>query len=217
MFFLLSIPIKSQAQQLPEGFVYVEKEIPGIQSAIRYAGKNNFIGRVIPGYEKPVPIISAPAASALKKVQNELTKKGYSLKIFDTYRPQIAVDYFVKWSGLAGDTLMKNSYYPNVQKENLFRFGYIATQSGHSRGSTVDLTIVAADTGEELDMGSPYDFFGDISRHNATEITSAQAKNRKLLRDIMIKYGFRPYAEEWWHYTLRNEPFPNTYFDFPVK
>ena len=197
--------------------MYVKKEIPGIESEIRYAGKNNFIGRVIPGYKKPVPILSAPAASALKKVQKELKKQGYRLKIFDAYRPQRAVDYFVKWSGLAGDTLMKNSYYPDVKKENLFRLGYIATQSGHSRGSTVDLTIVAADTGKELDMGSPYDFFGDISHHNSDIITTSQAKNRKLLRDIMIKYGFRPYAEEWWHYTLRNEPYANTYFDFPVK
>lgn len=217
LFFALSISVEGQAQHLPEGFVYVQREIPGINSDLRYAGKNNFIGREIPGYKKPVPILSAPAASALKKAQKELVKKGYSFKLFDAYRPQRAVDYFVQWSGVAGDTLMKNSYYPNVKKENLFRLGYIATQSGHSRGSTVDLTIVATDTGKELDMGSSYDFFGDISAHNAVEITAKQANNRKFLKDIMIKYGFQPYTEEWWHYALRKEPYPNTYFDFPVK
>ncbi len=139
------------------------------------------------------------------------------LKLFDAYRPQQAVNHFVRWAKVLNDTLMKQSYYPDVPKSELFKRGYIASKSGHSRGSTVDLTLIDLDTGNELDMGSPYDFFGVQSHPFYKKITDKQRKNRMLLRRVMLKNGFKPYENEWWHFTLRDEPFPNQYFDFPVK
>ncbi|MDT0676616.1 M15 family metallopeptidase [Autumnicola musiva] len=207
----------AQYAVLPENFVYVEKAVPGIMQEIRYAGKHNFTGRTVQSYNAPVAILTKAAAKALCKVQEELLNEGYCLKIFDAYRPQSAVNNFVEWAKNEEDTVAKNVYYPEVKKSKLFQKGYIASRSGHSRGSTVDLTIVDADTGEELDMGSPYDFFGSISHHNSNKPSKKQQANRELLKNVMNKYGFRPYSEEWWHYTLRNEPYPDTYFDFPVE
>ena len=207
----------AQEKELTEGFVYIKEQIPGIKLDIRYAGSNNFIGKPVNAYQKPVGILTKPATEALKMVQNELMQQGYCLKIFDAFRPQIAVNHFIKWSRNPGDTLTKTKFYPEVAKKDLFQLGYIASKSGHSRGSTVDLTITNAKTGKELDMGSEYDFFGSISHHNTDKISKEQKANRSLLKRIMIKNGFRPYPEEWWHYTLRNEPYPETYFDFPVR
>ncbi len=207
----------SLSQTLPEGFVYVKEIIPDAAFEIRYAGSNNFIGKPVKGYKKPVAILSKDAAEALSGVQTHLKKKGYQLKIFDAYRPQQAVNHFIEWARNAKDTLMKESFYPDIAKKDLFSLGYIATKSGHSRGSTVDITLVDITTGKELDMASGYDFFGDISHHNTTKISKEQKANRTLLKHIMMKYGFRPYPEEWWHYTLRREPHPDTYFDFEVK
>lgn len=217
---LLLLPLQHKSvssEPLPEGFVYVQEFIPDIACDIRYAGNHNFTGRPVKGYEAATPVLSLPAAKALKKVQQELKKKGLALKIFDAYRPQRAVDSFVAWARIIGDTLTKQEFYPEVPKSKLFERGYIATRSGHSRGSTVDLTLIDRTTGRELDMGGPYDFFGEISHHNTTHINPQQKENRLLLKKAMSKYGFRPYSEEWWHYTLRNEPYPDTYFNFVVK
>jgi len=207
----------AQEKKMPEGFVYVKDQIPDIKLNIRYAGSNNFIGKPVNAYNKPVAILTQEAADALEKVQKDLMSEGYCLKIFDAYRPQTAVNHFMEWARNPGDTLTKQKFYPEVAKKDLFQLGYIATKSGHSRGSTVDLTIIDAQTEQEVDMGSTYDFFGDISHHSTDKITKEQKANRSLLKRIMIKNGFRPYPEEWWHYTLRNEPHPETYFDFPVQ
>ncbi|WBX75836.1 M15 family metallopeptidase [Tenacibaculum ovolyticum] len=206
-----------QAQKLPKGFSYVKDITPTIKQELRYCSNNNFIGTSINGYEENVLIITTQAATALKKVQTELLKKELSLKIFDAYRPQKAVNHFVKWARVINDTLMKQQYYPSVNKRHLFKKGYISSRSGHSRGSTVDLTIIDLKTNKELDMGSPFDFFGISSHISYAELTKEQKQNRQLLQSIMRKNGFRPYTNEWWHFTLRYEPFPKTYFKFPVK
>lgn len=217
LIFLLCFSGIAQDKALPEGFVYLHQMIPGIELDIRYAGENNFLGKPVNGYNRPVAILSRPAAEALAKVQNELMKQGLCLKIFDAYRPQIAVDHFVMWARDAADTLAKQKFYPDVPKSELFQKGYIASKSGHSRGSTIDLTITDAETKEELDMGSSYDFFGIISHHDSSQPTKEQKANREMLKSLMMKHGFHPYPEEWWHYTLRNEPYPETYFEFPVE
>lgn len=205
------------AQKLPKGFSYLQEIDSTIQSELRYCSHNNFVGVPVDGYEDNVLITSTLTAKALKKIQTKLLKKGYSLKVFDAYRPQSAVNHFVRWARKANDTITKKQYYPRLKKRNLFKLGYISTKSGHSRGSSVDLTIVNTKTGKELDMGSPYDFFGSISHISYTKLTEKQKENRKMLREIMSKNGFRPYKNEWWHFTLRNEPFPKTYFDFPIE
>ena len=215
--FLLLIFSSANAQKLQNGFSYVKDIAPTIQKELRYCSHNNFVGIPVEGYKENVLITSTLTARALKKVQDELQKKGLSLKIFDAYRPQTAVNHFVKWAKVANDTLTKHQYYPKLNKRNLFKLGYIATKSGHSRGSSVDLTIINTKTGKELDMGSPYDFFGIASHVNYDKLTKQQKENRQLLRKTMLANGFRPYANEWWHFTLRNEPFPKTYFDFPIQ
>ncbi|HLF64809.1 MAG TPA: M15 family metallopeptidase [Saprospiraceae bacterium] len=203
---------------IPEkGFVYVNDVIPSVRYDIRYAGNNNFLGRPVKGYHAAEAVLTQEAATALKAVQLELYTKGLRLKIFDAYRPQRAVNDFIEWANDLSDTIKKREYYPDVPKSELFKRGYIASRSGHSRGSTVDLTIVDMKTGKELDMGSPYDFFGDISHYDTQSITDVQRRNRTLLRTTMEKHGFKPYDVEWWHYTLKDEPYPETYFDFPVK
>ncbi|WP_299711624.1 M15 family metallopeptidase [uncultured Tenacibaculum sp.] len=213
--FIISLSLSSQ--ELPKGFSYVNDISPTIQQELRYCYNNNFMGVPVDGYTEPVLITSTKTANALKKVQNQLLKKGLSLKIFDAYRPQSAVNHFVRWAKIPSDTLTKQQYYPKLNKRNLFKLGYIATRSGHSRGSSVDLTIVNLKTNEELDMGSPYDFFGNISHVKHSKLTPKQIANRMLLRNVMLTHGFRPYSYEWWHFTLRNEPFPKKYFDFPIK
>ena len=215
LFIFLSVVI--HAQELPKGFSYVNDIAPSIKSELRYCRDNNFLGVSVNGYNEDVLITSTLTAKALQKVQEELLQKGLSLKIFDAYRPQTAVNHFVKWAREVNDTLKKQEYYPELNKRHLFKLGYIATKSGHSRGSSVDLTIVDNKTNKELDMGSPFDFFGHISHLTYENITPTQKENRKLLRETMSKHGFRPYKNEWWHYTLRNEPFPKTYFDFPIQ
>ncbi|SKB75600.1 D-alanyl-D-alanine dipeptidase [Salegentibacter holothuriorum] len=207
----------AQTKELLKGFTYIKAQIPDIKLDIRYAGSNNFIGKPVDAYHQPAGILTKIATEALATAQKDLMSQGFCLKIFDAYRPQTAVNHFIEWARNPGDTLTKSKFYPEIAKKDLFQLGYIASKSGHSRGSTVDLTILNANTGKELDMGSGYDFFGDISHHNTDKITKEQKANRSLLKRIMIKNGFRPYPEEWWHYTLRNEPYPETYFDFPVR
>ena len=215
--FLFLLIAEVVSQHKPDDFVYLLDLEPSIKIELRYFSNNNFIGQPIDGYHRSTIIVSKPTASALQKVQSALEKKGLGLKIFDAFRPQRAVNHFVRWAKVLNDTLMKKSYYPDVPKSELFKRGYIASKSGHSRGSTVDLTLIDLDTGNELDMGSPYDFFGVESHPFYKKITDEQRKNRMLLRRVMLKNGFKPYENEWWHFTLRDEPFPNQYFDFPVK
>ena len=220
IFYLLlsgSFLLYAQHSIRPDGFLEIQREIPSVILDIRYAGTHNFIGKPIDGYQEPIAILSEEAVLRLKKVQTELKTLGLGLKIFDAYRPQRAVDHFVQWANDETDTLMKAEFYPDVAKNNLFRLGYIAGKSGHTRGSTIDLTLVDLQTGKELNMGSAYDFFGKISWPFDSGITAKQHTNRLLLRNIMLANGFKPYAYEWWHFTLEEEPFPRTYFNFPVK
>jgi len=203
----------------PAEFVDLDTMIPDLVMDVRYAGSENFVGEPINGYLAPEIILTRPAAVALQAVQSELREFGLGLKVFDGYRPQRAVDHFVAWAQDLEDNKMKSRYYPNVAKENLFAEGYIAERSGHSRGSTVDLTIVAAqDEGYiELNMGTAWDFFDPASWAMANLLAADQRANRLLLRNLMTKYGFVPLAEEWWHFTYIDEPFPDSYFDFPVE
>ena len=216
---IFTVLISSQisSQTLPKGFSYVSEIDATIKKELRYGTSNNFIGKPIDGYLKDSLIISTPAAKALREIQTKLMLSGLSLKIFDTYRPQQAVDHFVRWAKVMNDTLMKQFYYPDVQKSELFTLGFIASKSGHTRGSTVDLSIVDVKTNKELDMGSSYDFFGEESHPFYKKITESQMKNRMLLRTIMIKNGFIPYDNEWWHFTLKDEPYPTTYFNFLIE
>jgi D-alanyl-D-alanine dipeptidase len=218
-FFFLTfyITLFSYGQGLPNGFVYLSDLESSIQLELRYFSNNNFIGKPIDGYHKNCIIVTEQSANALIKVQKALLEEGLSLKIFDAYRPQQAVNHFVRWAKVLEDTLMKKQYYPNVPKSQLFKKGYISSRSGHSRGSTLDLTITNIKTGKELDMGSPFDFFSIKSHSLSKKITENQQKNRMLLRNLMMKNNFRPYKNEWWHFTLRYEPFPKTYFNFPVE
>ena len=203
--------------QLPDGFVYVKQQIPSIQSELRYFSGNNFIGKPIKGYNKDVCILSTQATRALKKVQKELISFNLSLKIYDAYRPQRAVNHFIAWARDLNDTIKKQEYYPEVDKKDLFKDQYIATKSRHSSGSTLDVTLVDMNTGDELNMGTPYDYFGPQSWIHFMRLTTQQKANRLLLQSIMTKHGFRPYPWEWWHFTLRGEPFKDQHFDFPVE
>lgn len=216
VFLLFLLPLSLLAQ-LPKGFVYVDEIIPDIQLELRYCLNNNFVGQPVDGYNAEVCILTRPAAFALKKVQEALKKDDMSLKVFDAYRPQQAVNHFSKWAKDVNDTLMKQQFYPKVDKRNLFRDGYIASKSRHSSGSTIDLTIVDLKTGKELDMGTPYDYFGEASWYLHEDLTEEQKANRKLLHNIMNTHGFRHYPKEWWHFTLRGEPYKNQYFNFPVE
>ncbi len=205
-----------QARIHHSGFVSVNNIIPDVRYEIRYAGSNNFMGRPVNGYKGPGAYLTTQAASALSTVQAELHTMGLGLKIFDAYRPQRAVDNFMQWARDLADTANKRAYYPDVPKTELFNLGYIAAHSGHTRGSTVDLTVIDLASGNELDMGGTYDFFGNISHYDAT-VSDVQRQHRDLLHDVMIKHGFNPYPEEWWHFTLKDEPYPDRYFNFPVK
>ncbi|WP_373231152.1 M15 family metallopeptidase [Cohnella sp.] len=207
----------TKQRKLPKGFVYVDEVIPSAEFDIRYFSDYNFIGTRIDGYEAPFAILSSEAAKALKAVSDELSPEGFRLKIYDAYRPQKAVNHFIRWSKEAKDEKMKDVFYPDLEKSKLFKLGYLASRSGHSRGSTVDLTLVIIKTGEVLDMGSDFDYLGPISNHGTKLITAKQTANRDLLKNAMVKHGFKLYSKEWWHYTLKDEPFPKKYFDFSVE
>ena len=205
-----------QAQDRPGDFVEAASVVPGLTADIRYAGSHNFVGRPIDGYEAPQCLLARPAAEALAQVARDLAPQGLHIKVFDCYRPTRAVANFVRWARDLNDQKMKAEFYPNVDKRTLFSSGYIASRSGHSRGSTMDLTL-ARDDGKELDMGTPFDFFSPKSWPADPTIGAEAHANRMLLANAMSRRGFRPYDKEWWHFTLRHEPFPDTYFDFPVK
>ena len=207
----------SATAQIPAEFIDVRQVVRGVTIDLRYFSRNNFVGEFIDGYEEANMLMTRETAAALIPVENQLRAMGLGLKIFDAYRPQQAVDHFVRWAEDLDDTRMKYRYYPNVDKANLFSDGYIAARSGHSRGSTVDLTIIDRATGDELDMGTPWDFFDLRSWPSSTEVSATQRANRMLLRTLIIEAGFRPLETEWWHFTLENEPFPDTYFNFVIQ
>ena len=202
---------------IPEGFVLISEVIPEALQEIRYYSDYNFVGTRIDGYEAPEAILTKEAAQALKAVNDELLTKGYKIKIYDAYRPQRAVNHFVRWAKNLKDNKMKKYFYPELKKSVLFKQGYIARKSGHSRGSTVDLTLFDVKASKDVDMGGTFDYFGQRSHPGFKKITREQYANRMLLRETMIKHNFRPISTEWWHFTLNNEPYPSTYFDFPVK
>jgi len=221
----------------PPGFVHLAEAVPDAILEVRYYSTYNFIGDRIRGYERPTPLLSVEAANALKAVSDELLPMGCRLKIYDSYRPQRAVDHFVEWAARTDDTRMKTYFYPDLDKSVLFPQGYIAAKSGHSRGSAVDLTLFDMKTEKEVDMGGTFDWFGRESHPDwggnpetkeytgefpagtpdGRKITAAQFRNRMLLRTVMLKHGFKPVDTEWWHFSLENEPYPDTYFDYPVK
>ncbi len=201
---------------MPDGFVSVSEVIPDVLLDVRYYSTYNFVGERVDGYEAPVVLLTKEAAAALSLVNADMRRKGLRLVLYDGYRPQRAVDHFVRWAESA-DESMRAAFYPDVEKRALFERGFIARRSGHSRGSTVDLTLLDERTGKLLDMGGPFDFFGELSHPDHPGVTPAQHANRMLLRQAMLDHGFKPLSTEWWHFTLKDEPYPDTYFDFPVR
>ncbi|MFY8274734.1 M15 family metallopeptidase [Pseudoalteromonas sp. SSDWG2] len=201
---------------IQQEFVAIDAYSQDIQQDIRYFGDNNFVGTRVDGYQAPKCILHKKAAQALALVQKSAKQQGYTLKVFDCYRPQRAVDHFVRWVNDETDTKTKADYYPNLGKDELLG-DYIAAKSGHSRGATVDLTLVDTHTGKELDMGSAFDMFDTLSNTDDPRISDEQRKNRYTLKALMMAQGFAPYPMEWWHFSLTPQPYPNTYFDFVVK
>ncbi|MBP5230340.1 MAG: M15 family metallopeptidase [Clostridia bacterium] len=220
------------------GFVYLDEFMPEAILDVRYYSAYNFIGDRIRGYERPTLLLAMEAAVALKAVSDEMIPQGFRLKLYDAYRPQRAVDHFVEWSKIADDTRMKRDFYPDLDKSMLFPRGYIAARSGHTRGSTVDLTLVESESEKDVDMGGTFDWFGPKSHFDwcgdpetrkytggfpdntppaGRSINEVQFRNRMMLRTVMMKHRFVPVMEEWWHFTLADEPYPDTYFDFPVR
>lgn len=207
---------KKEVTESATGFVLLSDLVPGIVQEMRYYSTYNFIGDRIDGYEEPIALLTKEAARALKTVSNQAMVSGYRLKIFDAYRPVSAVKHFVLWGIEDLDLRMKPFFYPDLEKAELFEKGYIASQSSHSRGSTVDLTLLDMATGKELDMGSAFDFFSELSHPDSKAVTPEQHRNRMFLQDLMVRNGFEPIDCEWWHFTLKDEPYPDTYFEFPV-
>ncbi|MFG2992046.1 M15 family metallopeptidase [Streptomyces sp. NPDC048257] len=202
----------------PDGFVVLREVDPSIGQDMRYAGVRNFTGGVVDGYDEPECLLARPAAEALRRAQRRLLRRGYSLRVYDCYRPQRAVDRFVRWAGAAdgpGDREAKAEFHPHVERSRLIPEGYIAERSGHSRGSTLDVTLVEL-PGREVDMGTPFDFFDPLSHTDDPRVTGAARANRQLLKRVLGEQGFVNLPEEWWHFTYRPEAYPDTYFDFPV-
>ena len=218
---LMLLSCSQEAKIAPEydnsDFVRVTDVIPDAILEIRYYSTYNFVGERIDGYELPIALMTREAADSLKAVNDELKAHGYRIKIWDAYRPQRAVNHFIRWAENISDTAMKAVFYPMVDKSVLFERGYIYARSSHSRGSTVDLTLLVAATGRELDMGSPFDWFGEESHPDYPCPLYRQSDNRKILHNAMVRHGFEGIDSEWWHFTLRNEPYPDTYFDFPIN
>ena len=213
----MAVDYQKKAVMDTSGFVVLADSVPGIIQEIRYYSTYNFVGERINGYEEPCAICTREAARALQAVSNEMNVKGYRLKVFDAYRPAGAVRHFVLWGIEDLDLRMKPFFYPDLEKQSLFKKGYIASQSSHSRGSTFDLTLLDMRTGKEVDMGSPFDMFSRISHPDYRGLTEEQHDNRMLLQSVMIRHGFAPIDCEWWHFTLQEEPYPDTYFEFPVS
>ena len=201
---------------LEDGFVYLNDIDDSIIVDLKYYSSENFTGRFVDGYLANKAILTNEAGIALSNAQKDFNKLGYSLILYDAYRPQSAVDFFVRWSTNLNDTIFKNLYYPDIKKSNLFKLGYIAYKSGHSRGSTIDVSLVDITTNKEIDMGTIFDYFGIESHTFYDNLTENQKANRLLLYEIMSNNGFQNYSKEWWHYTLKNEPFQK-YFDFLIN
>ena len=235
---MLSSCVTTTSNAAPTGFVYLAEAVPDAILEIRYYSTYNFVGDRINGYEKPTALLTVEAAKALKDVSDDLKKQGYRLKIYDAYRPQCAVTHFMNWAKDTSDIRMKPYFYPNLDKSVLFAQGYIDEKSGHSRGSTVDLTLFDMAKERDVDMGGTFDWFGKEShpdwcgnpetgeytgefhgdaKPSDGKINETQFRNRMILRQAMLRHGFKPLVEEWWHFTLVNEPYPNTYFTHPVK
>jgi D-alanyl-D-alanine dipeptidase len=214
---LLIVPAMPVCSQVPDTFVDVASVVDGLVTDMRYFGEDNFVGARIDGYEQPRCLLTRQAAAALAAVQRDLAPRGYGLKVFDCYRPTRAVAHFVRWARDVADVKRKAEFYPEVDKRDLFRFGYIASRSGHSRGATVDLTLVRRDDAAEVDMGTRFDFFSPKSWPSDRSVGEGARRHRALLADAMGRGGFRPYDKEWWHFTLAREPFPQTYFDFVIR
>ncbi|GAF11423.1 vancomycin B-type resistance protein VanX [Bacillus sp. JCM 19046] len=203
--------------ELPAGFIYVSDVVLDIIEDIKYYSSDNFLGVRVEGYESPRAVSTISAAKALQKATSQLKKDGYSLKIFDAYRPKRAVDHFLRWVNDLEDTKTKAIFYPDIKKDQLIKNGYIGPNSRHSSGSAFDVTLVNRMTGQELDMGTVFDFFGQKSHHGTHLITSEQTQNRHILKRAMVENGFQAIKEEWWHYQLEDEPYPLTAFNFIVK
>lgn len=204
----------SALSSLPSGFVRLCDVIPGLVIDLKYATADNFVGRPLPGYEHAIPVLTSEAAQALKAVQQQLVKDGLGIKVFDAYRPQRTVDFFLQWAGDDSDTTQKDAFYPTLKKPQLLADGYLNSPSGHSRGSTIDLTLINLKDGSELDMGTPFDFFGEPSWTDYPDLGPSQKHNRNFLQNVMQYHGFIGVREEWWHFTLKDEPYPDVYFDF---
>ncbi|MCF2857740.1 M15 family metallopeptidase [Pseudoalteromonas sp. SMS1] len=198
-------------------FVDIKSRVPSIETEIRYFGEDNFVGKRIDGYLAPKCLLSQAAARGVMKAQQTLSEFGLGLKVFDCYRPQPAVDHFVRWAKVLDDKKNKAKFYPDVPKSELFERGYIAARSGHSRGSTLDVTLVDLNTKQELNMGSEWDYFSPVSWPSYQGISASQRANRMLLAHVMRQSGFIGLSEEWWHFTLANEPHKDQYFSFPVQ
>ena len=211
----MSIDYQRQAEHDASRFVLLSDYVPGVVQEIRYYSTYNFVGDRIDGYEDPIALLTKDAARALKAVSNQANVMGCRLKVFDAYRPARSVRHFILWGIEDLDQRMKPFFYPELEKQDLFRLGYIANKSSHSRGSTIDLTLLDMATGKELDMGSPFDYFSERSHPDSRAVTDEQYANRMRLRKLMTDNGFLPIDCEWWHFTLADEPFPDTYFEFP--
>lgn len=218
---LLLAPMSCKQKTAPEmdssDFVSITDVVPDVILEIRYYSTFNFVGDRIDGYEAPVALMTREGAEALKKASDALMAQGYRLKVFDAYRPQRAVNHFIRWAEDIEDTRMKPFFYPDVDKSLLFELEFICAKSSHSRGSTVDLTLFDVNTGREVDMGGTFDWFGEKSYPFYEDITDEQKSLRAVLREAMTDAGFKPFPTEWWHFTLEAEPYPDTYFDFPVR
>jgi len=236
----MNLPHK-KSESLPEGFVYLHHIDPTILTDLKYLTHHNFVGRPLPGYESSIVILTEPAALALQAAQKDANAFGLTLKIYDAFRPQETVNEFIRWAEDVDDQLMKAEFYPDINKADVFDLGYIAKRSTHSRGSTVDLTLVPLPAPDQpqwqpgdpildarlpegqrqldnsIDMGTGFDCFDDLSHTFNPNLPTHVRANRMLLRTLMEKHGFRGITTEWWHFTLRDEPYPETYFDFPVR
>lgn len=201
---------------MEKGFIFLDEILYGVRWDAKYATWDNFTGKPVDGYEVNRIVGTYDLALALRKAQKQAEALGYGLLLWDGYRPQRAVECFLRWSELPEDNLTKERYYPNIERSELITKGYVAPLSSHSRRSAIDLTLYRLDTGELVPMGSSFDFMDERSHHTSKKISSNEAKNRRLLRSIMENSGFEAYEYEWWHYVLRNEPYPDTYFDFPI-
>ncbi len=201
---------------MKDGFVFVDEFVAGVRWDAKYATWDNFTGKPVDGYVANRIVGTTALCAALERAQKEAGTLGYGLLLWDGYRPQRAVDYFLHWSRQPEDGRRKPRHYPNIGRADMFENGYVAAKSGHSRGSTVDLTLYQLDTGDLAAMGGDHDLMDPISHHGAQGITPVEARNRQHLRSVMEACGFSSYEREWWHYTLKDEPYPDTYFDFPI-